>query len=256
MLGKKRFVTFLFLVFSLQVYVQGQELSYLRDMQERVDNAFVHSIAQRTPAPLDSILNTLETLPRANTLVIYWNSYTLCMKHIVYTQIDSAENRLGKKALKYAYDALSDVENKNSEEYALLAFIQSLSTRYAIGEKAAKLVNESAKNAQRALALDSLNLRAWYALAHKDYYTPQVSEASLLQVEKYLLKVIALPSQEFTNPFYPSWGKENAYELLLEFYRKKNNKKRMLELLQRAKKEYSRTSRPFIERFEQELTTK
>ncbi len=51
----------------------------------------------------------------------------------------------------------------------------------------------------------------------------------LKEVEKYLLKALSLPVQKVKNPYLPSWGKEEAYEMIIKWYiRKQQNDKAKL----------------------------
>ena len=38
------------------------------------------------------------------------------------------------------------------------------------------------------------------------------------ETEEYLLKAISLPIQKVKNDYLPSWGKEEAFEMLIKFY--------------------------------------
>lgn len=53
-----------------------------------------------------------------------------------------------------------------------------------------------------------------------DFYTPEMYGGGK-EAEKMLLKAISLCSQKINNPYLPSWGKQNAYELLVRWYIRK-----------------------------------
>ena len=73
------------------------------------------------------------------------------------------------------------------------------------------------EHGQLALSMDSANLRAHYVLGNNDFYTPKAFGGGK-KVEKYLKKALSLPAQTVPNPFLPSWGKEESYELLIRHY--------------------------------------
>ena len=76
---------------------------------------------------------------------------------------------------------------------------------------------EAQKYATQAISLDSANLRAYYVYASNDFYTPEAFGGGQ-EAEKYLLKALSLPTQKIANEYLPSWGKEEAYELLIKLY--------------------------------------
>jgi len=70
--------------------------------------------------------------------------------------------------------------------------------------------------------LDSTNVRAYFVYGSNDFYTPEQYGGGK-EAEKYLLKAISMPTQKEKNNILPSWGKEEAYEILIRLYIKKEN---------------------------------
>lgn len=70
---------------------------------------------------------------------------------------------------------------------------------------------------ERAIELDENNLRAYYVLANNNYYTP-ANYGGGKGVEKYILKALSLPTRKIDNPYLPSWGRQESYELLTNHY--------------------------------------
>ncbi|MEM6687031.1 MAG: hypothetical protein AAF617_14715, partial [Bacteroidota bacterium] len=120
-----------------------------------------------------------------------------------------------------AVEWLEDLDNKTSEDYALLALIQSFGIQFK-GMKAMFISSRIKKNAKKAISMEPKNLRAHYVFASNDFYTPEKYGGGK-NAEKFLLKAIALPDQKVKNPFLPSWGKEQAYEMLIKLYIKKKD---------------------------------
>ena len=58
-------------------------------------------------------------------------------------------------------------------------------------------------------------------MANNDYYTPEAYGGGN-NVEENALKSLSLPVQEINNPYLPSWGRQESYELLTNYYIKKN----------------------------------
>ena len=135
----------------------------------------------------------------------------------------SDQGDLAASAVQEGIDLLEEVDEKSSEHYALLAYMQSLSMAFVSSFRAAGLSSKVKKNGQRALDLDEENLRAHLVLGSNDYYTPKKYGGGK-KVEKYLLRAIELPDQKITNPYLPSWGRNTAYEILIRFYLREGRK--------------------------------
>jgi pentatricopeptide repeat protein len=95
--------------------------------------------------------------------------------------------------------------------------MESFSIQYASGMEVPIISKRVKQNAEKALQLDSLNLRAYYVLGSNDFYTPEQYGGGK-KAEKYLLKAIKLNDQSLSNPYLPSWGKNSAYEILIRLY--------------------------------------
>ena len=42
-------------------------------------------------------------------------------------------------------------------------------------------------------------------------------------VEECLIKALSLPEQKINNPYLPSWGRQESFEMLTDYYIKTNN---------------------------------
>ncbi|WP_116496235.1 tetratricopeptide repeat protein [Balneicella halophila] len=93
------------------------------------------------------------------------------------------------------------------------------------------------KNGKLAIEKDSTNLRAYYALASNDFYTPEQYGGGK-HSEEYLLKAISLPDQKVKNSMLPSWGKQESYELLVSWYIRKKDWEKAKRYHKEAVKKY------------------
>jgi len=109
---------------------------------------------------------------------------------------------------------LNKAGNLNSEQLALLALMESFSIQYASNIETPAIARRVKQNAEKALQLDSLNLRAYYVLASNDFYTPEEYGGGK-KASAYLKKAISLNDQSIVNPYLPSWGKSSSYEMLI-----------------------------------------
>jgi tetratricopeptide (TPR) repeat protein len=165
---------------------------------------------------LNELSIQLENLYKAKNqnLILYWRSYLQFYSSINYLSkgdTKSAENEINK-----GLELIESIEKKNSEDYALLAMLQSLSIQFD-SSKAMYISENINKNVNSAISLDSTNLRAWYVFASYDFYTPEQYGGGK-KAEKYFLKAISLPEQKIKNVYLPSWGKEESYQMLIQFY--------------------------------------
>lgn len=182
-------------------------------IQERIEKGLYACFAAQSAEPLTSLYTELEKQNTPPTS--YWMAYTKFYEAIYALKTQKAE--AAKNCIRQAITLLENIKNKTSEDYALLAYIQSFSIQFKTGIEAGKTSGEVIANGQKALQLDSTNLRAWYVLGSNDFYLPAAYGGGQ-KVESYLKKAVELAPQSVANPWFPSWGKEEAYELLIRFY--------------------------------------
>ena len=114
---------------------------------------------------------------------------------------------------------MEGLDNKNAEDYALLALLESFGIQFE-GMKAMFVSRSIRKHAEKAMELDPLNPRGYYVYGSNDYYTPEKYGGGK-KAETYLKKAVSLPAQTLENTYLPSWGVEEAYDLLIKLYIKR-----------------------------------
>lgn len=244
-----RFILLLCFMLLAAYPLSAQDLSFLQNIQSKIDSALSRSFAHQNTAPLDSMLTQLANLTPQNNLTTYWQSYARSMETIYFMRNKQAKE--AEHIINRACDDMEQLNKKNAEDYALLASVQNLAIQFRSGMGAGKLSSQAVGNAQTALQMDSTNLRAWYVLATNDFYTPAFFGGGK-KTEKFLLKALSFPAQQVPNPYMPSWGREESYQLLLTYYVQKEQYESARVLLNTAKKEYP-NGRWFITEFEQQL---
>ena len=244
-----RFILLLCFMLLAAYPLSAQDLSFLQNIQSKIDSALSRSFAHQNTAPLDSMLTQLANLTPQNNLTTYWQSYARSMETIYFMRNKQAKE--AEHIINRACDDMEQLNKKNAEDYALLASVQNLAIQFRSGMGAGKLSSQAVGNAQTALQMDSTNLRAWYVLATNDFYTPAFFGGGK-KTEKFLLKALSCPAQQVPNPYMPSWGREEAYQLLLTYYVQKEQYEQARVLLNAAQKEYP-NGRWFITEFEQQL---
>ncbi|MCF6269438.1 MAG: hypothetical protein L3J41_07000 [Melioribacteraceae bacterium] len=209
----------------------------LVEIQSKIYNAFVQGIMLKENKKIVQISDELSQLYEKENqrLIIYWRSYLQFYSSILYLKMgdeDSAED-----AVDMGIEWLEDLEDKNSEDYALLAMLQGFGIQFKNIIKVIFLSSEIKENGKKAISLDSTNLRAYYVFASNDFHTPEKYGGGE-KAEEYLLKAISLPSQKIVNSYLPSWGKEEAFEMLIKLYIKKENWDLAKQYFQEGVKEY------------------
>lgn len=194
----------------------------LDSIQSKIFSAFLSDIMSQTNAEMSFIGNKLDDLSKQkpNSVISYWQAYLQFYQGIYYLKVEHAERC--KNEFDKGISILTNLKNKNTEDYALLARLQGISMRFA-GMNAPSLAQEMSSNAKKAIELDPDNLRANLIYASNDYYTPAIFGGGK-DAEKYLLKAISLPEQKVVNTYMPSWGKDEAYEMLIKLYLMREDK--------------------------------
>ena len=226
--SNKIFISFLV---SFWVSVSGMTANndtLLHHVQNKIYDAFLSSLQDKSPNRLLNIQQSLKDVPKQNQMGVYWTVYAKFYESLYYLQMEDKKN--ASKVIDSAVSMLENIGNQNTETLALLAYLQSFSIQFAGGMSAAVISNKVKKNAEAALKLDNNNLRAWYVMALNDYYTP-VAFGGGKKCEEYLLKAIGLKDQTISNPTMPSWGKSDAYALLIGYYVNNENFVRAKEYL-------------------------
>ncbi len=190
-------------------------------IQRKIDNAFGQSMATKDGKTLLELKNSLAELKESNqqNIIIYWQAYL--QYYLAIYHLNKGNDKKAEEEVEKGINWLSAMKSKNSEDYALLAMLQSFSIQF--NPMRAMLISADLQSSiEKAMAIDSTNLRAHYVKASNDFYTPEEYGGGQV-AEKYLLKAIELPSQKVKNEYLPSWGKEESYEMLIKLYIKKEN---------------------------------
>ena len=210
--------------------------SLLADIQGKIYNAFIQSIMSKNNKSLLELAKKLEQLnkEKKQNLILYWSSYLQFYSSIYY--LKTGNKKTAEKEIDKGIECLDEMKNKNSEDYALLAMLQSFGIQFK-GMKAMFISADISKNAKQAIAMDTTNLRAYYVYASNDFHTPKKYGGGK-EAEKYLLKSISFSAQKIKNKYLPSWGKEEAYTMLIKLYIKNKKLDLAKKYFQKGMKEY------------------
>jgi tetratricopeptide (TPR) repeat protein len=204
----------------------------LINIQSKVLDAFVNAKMSKSGKGLADIEKAFLNLNKNNNdIITYWYSYA-CYYHSILLMIEK-DDKGSEKILDEGIRQLKNVSNLNSEHLALLALMESFSIQYASVMEIPFISNRVRQSAEKALQLDSLNLRAYFVMGSNDFYTPEQYGGGR-KAERYLTKAISLNDQSVVNSYLPSWGKNSAYELIIRLYIKDKQFDRAKKFYQEA----------------------
>lgn len=215
--------TFALFICILYTVVAAQtEKNPLENIQGRILTAFGKDQQLGKTTNLQAMDKELATLygAKKQNIILYWLAYNQYYTAIYHISRGEGEREKSEKTVDEAVKWLEDMKNKTSEDYALLSLTQGFSIQFKNLIRVILLSRQVEKNGKLAIEKDSENPRAYYTLASNDFYTPEQYGGGK-HTEEYLLKAISLPAQKVKNPYLPSWGKEESYEMLIRWYIRK-----------------------------------
>ncbi|MBX2875504.1 MAG: hypothetical protein KTR30_25530 [Saprospiraceae bacterium] len=188
----------------------------LANVEGRIYDSFVQGIMSNDTEQMEAIGEQLAQLyqERKHKLIQYWRAYLQYYTAIYYVQ--AGDEAKSEKACDQGIAWLKALSDKNAEDYALLAMLQGFGIQFK-GMRAMFISGAIKRNLKKARALDPDNVRVQFVSGSNDYYTP-AKYGGGKEAEKYLLKAISLPAQRTPNEMLPSWGLQEAYEMLIKLY--------------------------------------
>jgi tetratricopeptide (TPR) repeat protein len=213
---------------TLNAAVEAPEES----IQSRIMDAFMSAYFDKNNSEIESIIDELSDSyeDSGNKIFLYWKGYALYYNSVAYLQNRKAVKSNGQ--MTQGIELLESIENKNSDDYALLSLLHSFSCLFTGFPAILETYEKCSDCAEKALELDNNNIRAYYALATYDMYSGGKN------VEKYLLKSLAIKKPKSKDPYLPTWGREEIYGLLTSYYIKEKKFAKAREYLDLGLKEF------------------
>ncbi|MEO0734541.1 MAG: hypothetical protein AAFZ52_17020 [Bacteroidota bacterium] len=195
----------------------SQQQHPLAEAEDEIARSTSRAFMRRSIVPLREMRSGLESLLEGRNArrATYWLARTDFQMAIFY--LTAKDMAACQRVTERGIGLLEELDGKNTEEYALLAYLQGFSVQFSKGLGAAKVAKGAKRNATAALQLDDKNPRAYYVLGSLDFYTPKRYGGGK-KVEDLLTKSLALPANRTKNPYLPDWGRAEAYELLVRYY--------------------------------------
>ncbi len=227
----------LFLLFIFQMnlgYSQTKNDSLLCNIQDKIYSEFTTSFRANSILGLTTI-DSLLKINKNDYFSLYWSSYCQYYQSLFFLKIGQRE--LSENKINSAILTLDTLNNKDSEAYALLAFLQSFSLQFRNSGDINDWTKKINYNGQKSIAINSKNLRGWFVLGNNDLHLP-ASFGGGTKCEKYLLKAISLNERTQENCSFPSWGKNESYYALISYYIGIEKYKKAKKTLKKAIEKY------------------
>lgn len=214
------FLIFLYLA-PLPTLAQSKDESSapsLRSVEEQVYQRYAIAQSMGSLAPLQTLVDWLDSLGRTeqNPRTDYWIAFT--QKYIGFYHIARNDGRAALRAFDEGIKRLEGKSTRECDDYALMCSLAGWGMPYA-GIRSPERARTLNAYGEKALMMDSLNVRVWVVLGENDLFSPGIFGGGS-RAEEYFRRALTLPDQRIRDPFAPVWGREPAYAYLVEMLRK------------------------------------
>ena len=188
-------------------------------VEQKIEDALNQAIDDQDFAPLSRVKKEIKQTDARNRT--YWKAY-LAFQEAVYF-LENEDIKKSSKFIQRGIKTLRKADHRTSEDYALLAMMQSFSIQFAEVSEMAALAQQVKERAQKAIELDPNNPRAYYVYAIQDYYTPEEYGGGK-ETEAQLSKAVDILRSGRQAKSGLSWGEDSSYELLIKYYLNEGNR--------------------------------
>ncbi len=193
-------------------------------IEQRIDTALINCIRSLNAKEL--LLIKYELIEDLNKEYsdekVYWMAYCSENLAILYAQINEIEKE--EREIKEGVKLLESVENKDSEHLSLLGMMDGYAIKFCSPIRIPKHIEKCKNYAKEALQLFDKNPRAYLTVGIFDFYTHE-SYGGGNQTESYLKNAIEyIDEHDPESCIKPLWGLNLAYEFLVKYLMKNNNR--------------------------------
>ncbi|GHE28797.1 tetratricopeptide repeat protein [Sphingobacterium griseoflavum] len=191
----------------------GQETdSLFFHTEDEIEQAFSSSFALGN---MDSLVRLEKKLQAFDgPLAAYWRGYIAYLQGIYLFSKNKRDS--SSLYIDRGIEVLKN-EKQSSESSALLGMLYNFSVQFSSNVMIPVISHKADSYFQQSLALDSNNLRSYLGMANKDYYTPE-KFGGKKNVNGLLQQALTKPDRLDKDARLPSWGREQAYELLIRHH--------------------------------------
>lgn len=215
--------------------------TFLMDAQKTIQTRKNLCFKEQSSTPLDRVSQALSEMDakQPNPISKYWLSYADYQLAIVH-QYGLKDSEKSEGVLSRGIKRLEKLPSQNSEDLALLALMKSFSIQFiTFGMAKGKMSSESMSLAEKSKTLDPQNPRSYYVLGSSNFYTPKMY-GGWKEVETLLTKAISLgkKQEDSYRPFQPTWGMEESYRMLLDYYNREKDGEKGKVLAKEAQQKF------------------
>lgn len=206
----------LLVTLGVQALLAQEAPNQLFGIEDKIVEAQHLSFHQSDEAPLQEVLQLLSSAEDIGDThwKDYWTGFTHFRRSIYLAYNQNANEDKAKAAAEMAIEILDAIENKNSEDYALLGYVKGFSLQWKSGLAIAKQAAIAGKWVKLAVQADDQNPRAQFAFGNNNFHTPAIFGGGK-KADEYITRSIALYKESIPNPLMPSWGMDEAYTMLV-----------------------------------------
>ena len=197
-----------------------QSDTILDHIQHKIEQAMELELRNKEARALSALERKVEQV-KNNELASYWMAYIQYLK--ARDALWQKEHKAAQQADEKGIKILEEKTFKNADDYALLALLKGLSFYFAPESEGARIYMEIERLLYSGFALDKNNIRLHFAKGLLDFHTPQEYGGGK-KTEEFMLQAISLPETNSDNPQRPTWGKEDAYAILIQHYLRADKK--------------------------------
>ncbi len=219
----------------MQALLAQEAPNQLFGTEDKIVEAQHLSFQQSDEAPLQEVLQLLSSAQDVGDThwKDYWTAFTHFRRSIYFAYNRNANEDKAKTAAEQALTILDAIEDKNSEDYALLGYIKGFTLQWKSVLAMAKQSSMTSKWVKLSVEMDDRNPRAQFAFGNNNFYTPGIFGGGK-KADEYLTRALALYKESIPNPLMRSWGMDEAYQILIRTKLKADKKSEAKSLLAEA----------------------
>lgn len=209
----------------------------LNNIQNKIGQGMSLSVVKGNIDELNNIAAGLDSIYKKHNedIILYWLAYTEYYKSI--SELQFKNKKQSENHIRKGIEFINSIKKKNSDDYALLGLMQSFLMQFENESTIPTLFQKILITSDHAIYANKNNPRAYYFKGSFNYYVPKQYGGGT-QVENNLIKSIRLSEINPNNSYLPTWGKEDAYAMLIEYYIDKDNMDNAMDLYMEASSKY------------------
>jgi len=232
------FITLSLGVGALGIQIEESEYNIsMIKMERRVIDSFESSFRNGQGTTLPKLIAQLKDqyAESRDERLLYWKGFAIYYNSILF--LKNGDNQKAESEVNRGIEILKSIKSKSSDTYALLSMLQNYSCQFARFPSIIKLSREATASIEKAIEIDPNNPRALYIYANNDFNVPE-SYGGGKRVEEFAIKSLSLPVSTSEDLLTPTWGRQECYELITNYYIRRGDQVKALRFIDMGLSEY------------------